>query len=54
MSFMTIVIRTGWIADNQPDIMTKNILKRRLYDIYNKTKKALPPAKLRDNFLKKI
>lgn len=52
--FYDYCYRTGWIADNQPDIMTKNILKRRLYDIYNKTKKALPPAKLRDNFLKRF
>ncbi|PSS46522.1 glycosyltransferase family 2 protein [Enterobacter sp. FS01] len=52
--FYDYCYRTGWIADNQPELMTKNIIKRRLFDIYNKAKTALPPVSLRPNFVKKF
>ncbi|MNB75905.1 putative glycosyltransferase EpsJ [compost metagenome] len=52
--FYDYCYRTGWIADNQPDLMTKNIIKRRLFDVYSKTKKALPPVNLRSNFVKRF
>jgi len=52
--FYDYCYRTGWIADNQPDLMTKNIIKRRLYDIYSKTSNVLPPVKVRSNFTKRF
>lgn len=52
--FYDYCYRTGWIADNQPDLMTKNIIKRRLYDIYCKTSNVLSPVNLRSNFTKRF
>lgn len=48
--FYDYCYRTDWIAARQPDAMTKNIIRRRFFDIYQKTSAIMPPVNVRDNF----
>ncbi|MCV5223505.1 glycosyltransferase family 2 protein, partial [Escherichia coli] len=48
--FYDFCYRTDWITTRQPDLITKNIIRSRLSDIYKKTKKIIKPDNVRDNF----
>lgn len=48
--FYDYCYRCAWIVDRQPDTMTKGIIKRRLFDIFDKSSTVMPPFKVRNNF----
>lgn len=48
--FYDYCYRTDWIAARQPDAMTKNMIRSRFFNIYQKTAAVMPPLNVRDNF----
>lgn len=52
--FYDYCYRTDWIATRQPDAMTKNMIRRRFADVYQKTSAIMPPVNVRDNFKKRF